>query len=231
MSSSALFRLSGLALLIALPLQVVGLIIHPPGEEIQDILESTYAPAHLIVVGAWLLILLGLPGLYAFQAERAGTLGLISFGLMMAVSAYHVYLALYEAFATPRLAENAATQSLIGPGGDLAHGVEAAGMLFMPLMVAIPLFGFASLRASIFPRWSAWLQIVAVPIWLFSALVFSLVPTQVEDALMAPINVGPITIFYTVLTLGYAIGGYVLWTSTGDERAVQSRLASPQGAS
>jgi phosphoglycerol transferase MdoB-like AlkP superfamily enzyme len=231
MSSTALFRLSGLALLIALPLQMIGLLIHPPGEEIEHVLESTYAPAHLIVVGAWLLILLGLPGLYAYQAERAGALGLVSFALMMALAAYHFYLALYETFATPRLAEDTATRSLVGPGGDLSHGVQAAATLFMPLIIAIPLFGFASLRSRVFPRWSAWLQIAAVPVWLLSAVLYSLLPTSLEDALMAPINLGPVTLFYSVLTLGYAISGHVLWTSTGEERAARARRTSLQSAS
>ncbi len=231
MSATSLYRLSGLAFLVALPLQVIGLLIHPPGEEIRHVLESTYSLAHIIVVGAWLLILLGLPGLYVYQASRAGKLGLICFAFLMIAAAYHFYLVLYEAFVTPILAKDVATQRLVGPGGDLAHGAEVVAMLFMPSIIAIPLFGVASLRAGVFPRLSAWLQIVSVPIWLACALLFSLLPGRIEDALLAPVNFGPITVFYTILTLGYAHGGYVLWNAVGAERDVPVRLTTSQGVS
>ena len=49
MSSKTLFRPSGLALLIALPLQVLGFVLHPPSEQVIDVLKPLYGPAHLIV--------------------------------------------------------------------------------------------------------------------------------------------------------------------------------------
>jgi hypothetical protein len=49
MSLRTLFRLSGLALLIALPLQILGFVLHPPGEQVADVLKATYGPAHLVL--------------------------------------------------------------------------------------------------------------------------------------------------------------------------------------
>jgi hypothetical protein len=49
MTSATLFRLSGLALMLALALQMVGSILHPPTEEVVDVLKPTYGPAHLVM--------------------------------------------------------------------------------------------------------------------------------------------------------------------------------------
>jgi hypothetical protein len=68
MSSATLFRLSGLALLVALPLQIVGFVLHPPSEQVADVLLIvgaivTFAPiplagAVLSVAVAWMGFLL-----------------------------------------------------------------------------------------------------------------------------------------------------------------------------
>src|ERR1700674_4980636 len=76
-SSCTLFPLSGLALLTALPIQIAGWLIHPASERIADVLAPWQTPAHLIMFGSWFLVLLGLPGLYVWQARRAGLLGLV----------------------------------------------------------------------------------------------------------------------------------------------------------
>ncbi len=44
MSSGTLLRLSGLALLLALPLQVAGFVLHPATEDVVDVLRPTYGP-------------------------------------------------------------------------------------------------------------------------------------------------------------------------------------------
>ena len=46
-STSTLFRLSGFALLVALPVQVAGLAMHPPGERVVDLLTPLQGPAHV----------------------------------------------------------------------------------------------------------------------------------------------------------------------------------------
>lgn len=225
MSSKTLFRLSGLALLMALPIQIVGFLLHPPSEEVVDVLKSIYGPAHIIIFVSWVFALLGLPGLYARQAHRAGVLGLIGFVLTMLAAAYHFYLVLYEAYATPLLAKETATQALIGPGGPLAHGAGALGPLAFALILAFPLFGIATVRAGVLPRGSGWLQIVCVPVFFLGMI---LLPPEVQARL--PGVATPIAMQYYLLFLGYAWGGYALWTEKERLPASMAQMEEPQPA-
>ncbi len=211
MSSTTLFRLSGLALLIALPLQVLGFVLHPPSEQVADVLQPAYGPAHLILFVSWMFALLGLTGFYARQAERAGVLGLIGFAATVFAAAYHFYLLLYEAYATVALARDPATQALVGDG-PLAHGAGALGPLGFAVVLAFPLFGIATVRAAVLPRLSGWLQIISVPALFLGALI---VPPD-APAPFGTMAAAPIAWMYYLLFLGYAMGGYALWT--GKER-------------
>ncbi|HET7481012.1 MAG TPA: hypothetical protein VFJ72_16020 [Rubrobacteraceae bacterium] len=213
--------MSGLALLIALPLQALGFVLHPPSEQVADVLRPLYGPSHLILFVSWIFALPGLAGLYARQANRAGILGLLGFAATVYAAAYHFYLLLYEAYATPLLAHNEATHALIGPGGPLAHGAGALGPLGGILsLLAFPLFGIAILRAGVLPRLSGWLQIASV-------LAFFLGPIIVSPDAPAPFGTmaaSPIAWMYFLVFLGYAVGGYALWT--GKERAHRSAVRS-----
>lgn len=223
MSQSRLYRLSGLALLIALPLQVVGFVLHPPSEQVADVLNPIYGPAHLVLFVSWLFAALGLTGFYAKQADRAGTLGLIGFCATMFAAAYHFYLLLYEAYATVALAQNEATRALIGDG-PLAHGAGALGPLGFAVVLAFPLFGIATVRAGVLPRLSGWLQIISVPVFFLGAPVVS------PDAPFGTMAAAPIAWMYFLLFLGYAWGGYALWT--GNERTTEpARTDAPQPVS
>lgn len=211
MSSTTLFRLSGLMLLIALPLQIVGFVLHPPSEEIVDVLKPMYGTAHLILLISWIFALLGLPGLYARQAHRAGMLGLVGIVLTMIAAAYHVYLLLYEAFATTVLARQPNAEVLLGTAG-LGHGAaEAMGALAaLPLvsLLAFPLLGIATVRARILPRWAGWLQIASVPAFFLGMFVVS------PDAPgpLGTMGTTPIAWLYYLLFIGYGFAGYALWT-------------------
>ncbi len=202
MSTRTLFRLSGLALLIAFPLQVVGFFLHPPSEDVAAVLRPMYGPAHMILFVSWFFALLGLPALYARQADRAGRLGLMSFVLLMLATAYHLYLLLYEAFAAPVLGREA--PGLIGDG-PMAHGVAALAMIATPLVLAFPLFGIATLRTRVLPHWTAWLQIASVPVFILGMFV----PVAVFGGPLVVLE--PIRLMYYLLFLGYAGGGYALW--------------------
>lgn len=220
MSSVALFRLSGLALLIALPLQVLGFVLHPPSEEVVDVLKPAYGPAHLILFVSWMFALLGLTGFYARQAHRAGVLGLIGFAATVFAAAYHFYLLLYEAYATPLLAQDPATRPLLGDG-PLAHGAGALGPLAFALVLAFPLFGVATVRAGVLPRWAGWLQIASVPVFFLSAFVIS------PDAPSPLPGVSPIAFLYYLTFLGYAWGGYALWTESARELTARTKAPQP----
>lgn len=221
MSSRTLFRLSGLALLIALPLQILGFVLHPPSEQVVDVLKPIYGPAHIILFFSWMFALSGLVGLYARQAHRAGVLGLIGFAAILFAAAYHFYLLLYEAYATPLLAHNEAAKTLIGPGGPLAHGAGALGPLGFLSILAFPLFGIACVRAGVLPRPSGWLQIASVPVLFLSMLVIS------PDAPNPFPGVSAISFMYHLAFLGYAWGGYALWRESTPAIETGSRASVP----
>lgn len=225
MSPTTLFRLSGFALLTALPLQVLGFLLHPPSEQVAAILQPTYGPAHLILFVSWLLAMLGLVGLYTRQAERAGGLGVVGFVLTVFAAAYHFYLLLYETYATTQLARDEATQHLIGDG-PMAHGAGALGPLGFALILAFPLFGVATLRAGLFPRWSGWLQIASLPVMVLGML---LMPPD-GPAPLGTMATTPIAWLYIILFLGYAWAGYDLWADAARTRPLPTPAGVPQPA-
>jgi hypothetical protein len=227
-SAATLYRLSGLALLIAGLLQVVGWLTHPPGERLVDLLSPLQGPSHLLMFVSWLFALLGLPGLYARQAHRAGLLGLIGFVATIFAVAYHCYLVLYEAYPAVWLARNEATGDLIATGGPLAHGAGALGPFAFATILAFPLLGIATVRARVLPRWTGWLQIACVPAFLAGALGLALIlPPGVPDGIPGPIQ--PIAVLYYLLFAGYAGGGYALWAKSDRARepVVQPGVQQP----
>ena len=208
LSSSTLFRISGLALLAALPVQIAGWLLHPQAERIQDLLSPLHTPAHLLMFASWFLVLLGLPGLYAWQARRAGFLGLLGFVATIFTTLDVIYLVLYEASPAVLLAQNPATQDVIAPGGPLAHGGGAlGGVVAMLGLLAYPLFGLATLRAGVLPRLVGWLQIACVPVGMLPTL---FIPDDSLASLPGPLQ--PIAALYYLLVIAYALGGYVLWS-------------------
>jgi hypothetical protein len=209
-SPEQLFRLSGLALLAALPLQVVGFLLHPAGEQVRHVLQPTYGPAHVVLFVSWVLAMLGLPGLYARQAGRAGVLGLVGFVWTMVAVSYHCYLALYEGFAVPIVAREPATQALLGPGGPLAHGAGALGAFASISLLGFPLLGIATVRARVFPRGVGWLQIACVPVFFALAVVLAMVFGEGNGGPTATNWVAgmlSISMLYWLLFAGYAWGG------------------------
>jgi hypothetical protein len=76
----------GLTLVAAGVLMVVATLLHPSRETATTIVSSEprLVAAHVVYTLAWLLVLFGLPGLYAAQRGGMGWLGLV--GLLTAFS-------------------------------------------------------------------------------------------------------------------------------------------------
>jgi hypothetical protein len=221
LTTTQLRRLGGTALIAALPLQVVGFLVHPATEELQGVVQGAYGPAHLILFLAWVLAMLGLPVLYAAQADRAGKLGLVAFIGSMGATAYHLYLTLYEASAIPAVATHPAADSLVGDGGALTHGAGALGPLAGVLLLAFPLMGVATLRAGVLPRIVGWLQIACLPTFIVLMLGIGAVAGG-EVGPEATNWIGgmlPIASLYWVLFAGYALGGRAVRTTDVPETA------------
>lgn len=208
MSSVRLLQLSGLALLIAVALQFAGWAIHPAGEELHHLHSAAQVPSHVIMIVSWSFAMFGLTGMYLRQAGNAGKLGLVGFILVMLSVAYHFYLLIFEAAVAPVLADDAAARHLIDEGGALVHGGEALMLVTLPVVIAFPLFGIATLRAGVLPRLSGWLPIVSVPAIILATVL-------VEDGPLGTLgNQGvttPIALMYYLIFAGYGVAGYALW--------------------
>jgi hypothetical protein len=212
--------------LAALPLQVLGFVMHPPSEQLEHVLLPTYGPAHLAIFASWVLAMLGLPALYAAISERAGKLRLVGFVWSMVAVAYHCYLLLYEAFAAPVMAWNAGSAELHGPDGPLAHGAGALGILANLSLLAFPVFGFAVARSRVFGKGAAWLQIAAVPGFAVGMVVVGLLGGPIgPEADTWVSGMLPVTLLYSLLFAGYAWAGRQIMA--GD--ALQRPAVAPIG--
>jgi hypothetical protein len=157
-----LIRWAGLASLVAAVLiiasQFVGLILVASDLSLSESIKTAPATLYNILkLSGFVLLLLGLVGLYARQSVAGRILGLIGFlvaflGTLLVAGDWW-----FETFAAPWLAD-VAPQALEGtPSGTLIAGGVTGFALFA---IGWVLFGIASFRTRVFPRWAAIVLIV-----------------------------------------------------------------------
>lgn len=171
MSSSTLIRWSGLAALVGFALlavvAVVSFFAFPESVATSVAASSnTWFVLHVLKLIALLLGLLGLVGLYARQAEKAGILGLLAF-LMTFIALVPRYAWQWMetfiwpifAHAAPRLLDH--PEQYLATYSASATPLSVSDMISLILLFAgVLLFGVASLRARVLPRWAAVLVLV-----------------------------------------------------------------------
>ena len=85
MSTTTLTRLSGLALMAAFALTLIGGMLHPviggDSHAAPSLAQTFFPTAHLLIFLGETCLLMGLPALYASIAPRTGLLGLSGFVL------------------------------------------------------------------------------------------------------------------------------------------------------
>jgi hypothetical protein len=120
---------------------------------------SFYIPA-TFALGAAVLLAVGLVGLYLHQEARLGAFGAAGFALALAGTVLaaggqwtYVFVVPHFAGVTPELV-NESTGSVLA-GFVLSYAVLALGWV---------LFGLATLRAAVFPRWAALLMVAGAAI-------------------------------------------------------------------
>ncbi len=158
-----------------------------------------------------LLFLVGITGIYARQVEEAGWLGLAGFLLLTLSWWLQTAFVFAEAFILPLLATTA-PKFVDGVLGTLAAGrasevnLGALPAIYnlgvgIPYMLGGLLFGIATLRAGILPRWPAGLLAVAAVLTPAAALL----PHAIQR--LAAIPVG----------LALAWLGYALWSERREQ--------------
>lgn len=158
MQPLALRRLSGLALIAAGPLCLLGGILHPVVDgnaHDASALLTDHAAGSLALLAGETLLLLGLPGVYGWLAPRLGVTGLVGFVLYAVGNLLNAIPHLViMGFAGRHLAEE-------HPEALSEHDVILAGSAFeaeqvvtgLAFIVGLLLFGIALLRAHGLPRW------------------------------------------------------------------------------
>lgn len=158
MSSTTLYRASGLALLLGAVLVIVGLplsFVFPPD-----------SPLALAMIGVWtggvVLAQLGGPGIVARQAKQAGWLGFVGY-LLVGSGGFLLFsfFAVLDLTVFPYLDVHAPLASVQFFATNAAVNVYAAvaGSLFG---VGGVLLGIATMRARVFPRGAGVLLILGV---------------------------------------------------------------------
>jgi hypothetical protein len=107
-----------------------------------------------------MLLVFGLVALYAYQIEAAGRLGLVGFVVSMIGTVLLTALAWLGAFLDPALASQAPEFYVAARNGEIGGTVGTVlgiGVLSPILIQALgwTIFGIATYRARVFPRWLA----------------------------------------------------------------------------
>jgi len=171
-------RWAGLAAIAAGGLFIGIQAIHPV-DVIESVTTSRWAVVHFLGVAMCLFSLAGVTGIYARQVEEAGWLGLTGFvaaGLFWALTLCFQFA---EAFFSPVLATAAPNfvegflGIVTGHAGEIDLGLlpvvySVTGILYIASGL---LFGIATFRAGVLPRWAGALLAFAAVAPLASPLV------------------------------------------------------------
>lgn len=197
-------RWTGLAAMAAGSIFAAIQPIHP-ADELSSVTSRAWIIITTLKLAMCSLFLLGITGIYARQLERCGWFGLVGylvFGLSWSVQSGFVFV---EAFVLPVLATASPqfVESYLGvvnghPGQVNIRGLAAIYQLAVgiPYVLGGAVFGIATLRARVLPRWPAGiLTLVAL-----LAPVAALLPHATERLAAVPMG------------LAMAWLGYSLWS-------------------
>jgi len=201
-TAANLIRWSGLAAMVA---GIIFAGIQPihPLEVVAAVTTNAWAIITSLKTGMCLLFLLGITGIYARQANKAGWLGLAGFLLLGLSWGLQTAFVFAEAFILPLLATTApqfvdATLATIARGQPSTINLGALPALYSVVGIAYMLggllFGIATLRAGILPRWAAVLLAVAATLTPLAAML----PHQIQRLAAIPVALA-------LACLGYAL--------------------------
>ena len=198
MSSSSLIRWAGLAAVLSGVSSVMGdlLGLTVDLESAESAATTPYVLVFALYLLGTLLLLLGLVGLYAGQAEEAGILGLAGFLIAFAGTTLFSGTVWFELFITPSLAAEAPELA------EAELGLAGFVVSFLSVILGWLLFGAATLRACVCPRPAAILLIVG-----------------------AVVSFAPVPLSGIVLSVAVAWLGFVLFAGEGASAERPSRVS------
>lgn len=190
MSSSTLFRVSGVVLILGSLMLIVGAFIHPARGDASSALQM---PAAMLSFIGTMLALVSLPGLYARLHKQVGLVGLIGFvlfflsGLMLGIGAGMLDIAV-----DPYLAQHA--PALLNGSGPPIFAVYFPVAGIMQGLGAL-LFGIATIHAGALLGMFRWAGVVMIVGGILN-FVGNFGPDIVG-------NIGLAILFAAVIWLGY----------------------------
>lgn len=135
--------------------------------------EAYFTSAYYVASGLRLfsivLLLWALVGIYGRQSRAAGTFGLWAFVVVFLGTALIVGNTWAEVFVWPTLAQ-VSPDMLLGAGfsAETSPYMSTGLTLSFPLFgIGLILFGVATFRAHVYPRWTAVLLIIGIPVTMF----------------------------------------------------------------
>ncbi len=168
-----------MVLVAAGPLIVAAALLHPSRETAATIMasESRLVAAHVLFTFYGVLVMLGLPGLYAAHRVGMGRLGLTGF-LVAMLGTYLIAVTGYFGFLAPALARQAPAR--LDTTIQYPPVVVSSGVTAITFIVGYALFGIAMTRTATLPRLSGVLVAVGGPMHLLSFGISQLVSTAVS---------------------------------------------------
>jgi hypothetical protein len=161
-TASTLFRLAGLAAIVAgLSFAIVG-AFHPANIA-ASVTTPVWAIVHVFALALTFFGFYGMTGLYVRQVEESGWLGLIGYLMLTLWLAMVMGFTFVEVFILPIMAtpSPAFVEGFVGVFTGSPSTIDLGGL---PTMWAISgplyllgglIFGVATFRAGVFPRWAA----------------------------------------------------------------------------
>jgi hypothetical protein len=201
MTTSTLMRLAALSAMAAgLCFIVIGMF-HPVNVP-SSVTTATWVSVHIFATALGFFGLFGMVGLYARQVEESGWLGLAGFLLFTVWMTLVCGFSFVEAFILPKLASEspAFVAGWLGMFSGVPSRIDLGVLPTLwnisgPLYILGPLlFGIATFRARVLPRWAGGLlalNILFVPVG-------ALVPPELQPKIMIPIGLA-------LAWLGYAL--------------------------
>jgi len=198
-----LIRWAGLSALLAGICYVLVGVFHPPNVPL-SVTTTRWEIVHIIACAMSFFGILGMAGLYTRQAEKTGWLGLVGFVLISLWFVLIMGFSFVEAFILPRIATTAPAfvhgwfGMLTGSASNVNLGSLATlWTLTGPVyMLGGLLFGIATFRAGILPRWAG----VLLALGTLLAPVAKLLPNASQPKIAIPVG------------LALAWLGFALWS-------------------
>ncbi|RYE87029.1 MAG: hypothetical protein EOP19_05345 [Hyphomicrobiales bacterium] len=178
-------------------------VYHPPNE-VLVVTSTPWLVVHILAMATSILGLLGLAGLYARQAEKAGWAGLVGYLLLSLWLMLILGFTFVEVLVLPAMATTAPT--FVAAWMGLFNGTPSEldlGALSTVWTVTAPLyilggllFGIATFRARILPRWAGALLAVGVLMGPLAALV----PLEWQPKVAIPVGLALVWLGYALLS-------------------------------